>query len=291
MRTIKTVNEMKDVQKHLHKKGMTIGFVPTMGYLHEGHLRLVKEARKQNDLVVVSIFVNPLQFNQTSDLEGYPRDFARDEQLLANEQVDYIFYPSQEEMYPSPLSIEMSLIRRGDVLCGATRPGHFEGVLVVLTKLFHIIGPDQVYFGIKDAQQVAVVDALITDLNFDLKLVPVPTVREPDGLAMSSRNVNLKENERKESPYLYQALLVGASYIQKTDSWTRSRVIDQVKTYLKQHISGKIDYVDCLSYPDLEDDIHGNNDIIIAIAVKYQDARLIDNVILSSSGDIKYRSE
>ncbi|MDQ0350835.1 pantoate--beta-alanine ligase [Alkalibacillus filiformis] len=290
MKTIKTIEDMQLKQDELHKEQKSIGFVPTMGYLHDGHLALIKEARKENDIVVVSIFVNPLQFNQASDLEQYPRDFERDEKLLIEEGVDFVFYPSKEAMYPNPLSIDLSLNQRGDVLCGATRPGHFEGVLMVLTKLFNIVNPNRVYFGLKDAQQVAVVDSLINDFNFNIELVPVPTIRESDGLAMSSRNVNLSTYERQEAYKIYQALLKGQKLI-KASNWTRQRVLDEVESFLKHTLSGEIDYVDCLTYPELTREITEKHDIIIAVAVKYQNARLIDNIILTPSGDVKYRSE
>ncbi|MDV2580807.1 pantoate--beta-alanine ligase [Alkalibacillus haloalkaliphilus] len=290
MKTIKTIEEMQLTQDELHKQQRSIGFVPTMGYLHDGHLALIKEARKENDIVVVSIFVNPLQFNQASDLDQYPRDLERDEKLLIEEAVDYVFYPSNDAMYPKPLSVDLSLNQRGDVLCGTTRPGHFEGVLMVLTKLFNIVNPNRVYFGLKDAQQVAVVDGLINDFNFNIELVPVPTVREVDGVAMSSRNVNLSTDERQEAHHIYMSLLKGQQLIQASN-WTRQDVIDEIDNFLKHTLSGQVDYVDCLTYPELTREITEKHDIIIAVAVKYQNARLIDNIILTPSGDVKYRSE
>ncbi|MET3682315.1 pantoate--beta-alanine ligase [Alkalibacillus flavidus] len=287
MKTIKTIESMREIKKTCYAQGYSIGFVPTMGYLHDGHLALVKKSRQQNDIVVVSVFVNPLQFNQSSDLTSYPRDFERDEKLLAEEGVDYIFYPDVNEMYPHALSTDMRLIRRGDVLCGATRPGHFEGVLMVLTKLFNIISPHRVYFGLKDAQQVAVVDGLIDDLNFDIELVPVPTVREADGLAMSSRNVRLTTQERLEAPKINEALEKGQQLIAEDNQWTRMAVIEKVESVLNQ-INGDIDYINCLSYPELTNDIKHDDDIIIAVAVQFQQSRLIDNVIITSTGDLKY---
>ncbi|WP_411953311.1 pantoate--beta-alanine ligase [Alkalibacillus sp. S2W] len=290
MKTIKTIQTMREVADDCYYHGQTIGFVPTMGYLHDGHLALVQEAREQNDIVVVSVFVNPLQFNQSADLNHYPRDFERDESLLKAEAVDYIFYPNVEEMYPKELSTQLTLAKRGDVLCGATRPGHFEGVLVVLTKLFNIISPHRVYFGLKDAQQVAVVDGLIEDFNFSTELVPVPTTRESDGLALSSRNVRLTENERLEAPMIYQALQAGQSLIKNNQDWKRDDVLRLVNDEL-QAIQGTIDYIDCLTYPGLSSDILVEHDIIIAVAVQYQDARLIDNVILRPDGKFKYGGE
>lgn len=291
MKVIDKIVEMKQFIRSVKEKGQSLGFVPTMGYLHEGHRVLIKEAKKHNDVVAVSVFVNPLQFNQSSDLEQYPRDFVRDENILTNDGVDVVFYPSVDEMYPNELSIEMNVVKRTNVLCGSSRPGHFEGVVTVLTKLFNIVQPDQVYFGSKDAQQVAVVDALIHDLNFDIRLNPVSTVREKDGLALSSRNVNLTTSERTEAPEIFQSLLKGQEYILNNPNWERHQVIEIIKNYLDEHTTGKVDYVDCLSFPNLLDDIDKNHDIIIAVAIYYQKARLIDNLILNHNGFIKYGSE
>ncbi|TFB23986.1 pantoate--beta-alanine ligase [Filobacillus milosensis] len=290
MKIIKTIEEMHKLKNELQMKNQSLGFVPTMGYLHDGHRKLIKEAKSLNEKVIVSIFVNPLQFNQSSDFDNYPSDVERDENILKDDGVDFLFYPSADEMYPGPLAIQMNVVRRTDSLCGVSRPGHFEGVVTVLTKLFNIIQPNDVYFGVKDAQQVAVVDALIEDFNFDINLYPVPTVRETDGLAMSSRNVNLEPKEREEAKYIYQALLYGQQYIQ-SHKWTRTDVIHEVKEFLNANITGDIDYIDCLSFPELNDEISENHDIIIAVAVYYKKARLIDNIILNHQGRIKFGSE
>lgn len=288
---IETIKEMRDKSQAARQNGQSIGFVATMGFLHEGHLQLVKNARKENDLVVVSIFVNPLQFNQSSDLATYPRDLARDTALLEAEGVDIVFHPSVEEMYPKQSVVQMSLLSRQDVLCGASRPGHFEGVLKVLSKLFLIIQPTKTYFGIKHAQQVAVVEALIEELNFDITLVPVPTIREPDGLALSSRNVRLSPEERKDATNIYQALRAGQQYIRSNEYWSRDQVIDYMEHILRERISGKVDYVNCLTYPDLQPLINENDSVILAVAVYYENARLIDNLILDQSGEEIYRSD
>ncbi|RPF55790.1 pantoate--beta-alanine ligase [Aquisalibacillus elongatus] len=289
MKVITNVSDMHQEVRNL--KAQTVGFVPTMGYLHDGHRVLIKHAKEENNIVVVSVFVNPLQFNQSSDLENYPRDFERDRQILERDGVDYVFYPEGNKMYPNPLTINMSIVKRTDVLCGQSRPGHFEGVVMVLSKLFNIVKPNQVYFGIKDAQQVAVVDALIQDLNFDIQLKPVPTKREKDGLAMSSRNVNLEDHERQEASEIYQSLKSVQIFIESSSTWTRQEVIDYVRNYLVKRISGEIDYVDCLSFPELTADISKDDDVIIAVAVYYKRARLIDNIILDCNGKIKYGSE
>ncbi|MCL6588307.1 MAG: pantoate--beta-alanine ligase, partial [Anoxybacillus sp.] len=206
MKMITTIAEMQQTMQTYRMQGKTIGFVPTMGYLHEGHVALMEAARKENDIVVLSIFVNPLQFGPNEDFDRYPRDIARDEKIAKEAGVDVLFYPSVAEMYPHPLRVKVVVTERVDVLCGKSRPGHFDGVATVLTKLFHIVMPTRAYFGMKDAQQVAVVDGLIRDFHFPIELVPVPTVREADGLAKSSRNVYLSEKERKEAPALSAAL-------------------------------------------------------------------------------------
>lgn len=288
MITINSIKEMVRTREQITNNQQSVGFVATMGFLHDGHLKLIKEARKENDVVIVSIFVNPLQFNQSTDLETYPRDFKRDEQLLIGEQVDYLFYPNVEEMYPEPLSIVMTVNERTNVLCGKSRPGHFDGVVTVLTKLFNIIQPTNTYFGLKDAQQVAVVDALIDDFNFNIELKPVPTVREEDGLAMSSRNIHLNDEERLEAKHIYQSLLVGKEYIRTNKNWQRVDVIRKITDYLLHHVTGDIDYVDCLNFPKLNYEINENHDIIIAVAVQYKKARLIDNIILNDKGQFKY---
>lgn len=279
MRVITTVSELKSAIKAEKAQHKTIGFVPTMGYLHEGHRALLKRARQENQMVVLSVFVNPIQFGPNEDFETYPRDFEQDQKTAAEEGVDIIFHPSVSEMYPHELSVGMKVNKRTDVLCGESRPGHFDGVATVLTKLFHLVQPDRAYFGKKDAQQVAVVDGLVNDFNFPLQIVPVDTVREPDGLAKSSRNVYLTETERLEAPILYKSLLMAVEMI-KSGELNPERIIKAITDKIHNETSGQIDYVSILTYPDLEkvDVVEGN--YIIALAVKFSKARLIDNVIL-----------
>ena len=209
MKVITTIKELQQVIQRTKKQQNTIGFVPTMGFLHEGHCALLKQARNENDIVVLSIFVNPLQFGPTEDLDRYPRDFDQDQKVAEKIGVDYLFHPSVSEMYPYEPSVTLTVNRRTDVLCGASRPGHFDGVATVLTKLFHIVQPDKVYFGKKDAQQVAVVHGLVTDFNFPLEIIAVDTVREEDGLAKSSRNVYLTAQERVQAPNTVSKLTKG----------------------------------------------------------------------------------
>lgn len=279
MRIIKTIDEIRSVIKAHKKNGHMIGFVPTMGALHEGHLTLLKKAREENQIVVLSIFVNPLQFGPNEDFDSYPRDFKHDEGVAKNTGVDIIFYPETTEMYKKPMSISVSVNDRVDVLCGRKREGHFDGVATVLMKLFHIVQPDKAYFGMKDAQQVAVVDSLIQDFNFPIELIPVPTVREEDGLAKSSRNVYLSDAERLEAPVLFQSLQKAKEAVENGERNTE-KVISIVESYIKNNTQGQIDYVEIYSYPELKSIEYLENKIIIALAVKYTKARLIDNIIL-----------
>jgi pantoate--beta-alanine ligase len=282
MKIITTVKEMQQKIREERRLGKSIGYVPTMGFLHEGHQSLIANARKENDLVVLSIFVNPIQFGPNEDFETYPRDMERDEKVAEQAGVDIVFLPSVPEMYHEGASIKVGVQSRTDVLCGRQRPGHFDGVATVLTKLFNIIRPDKAYFGMKDAQQVAVVDRLIRDLNFDIELVGVPTVREEDGLAKSSRNVYLLEGERKEAKELYESLQLAKRAIENgMDS--PDRVIGMMRAHIEAHTSGEVDYIEVYSYPELKpvEKLHGR--IIIALAVKFKKARLIDNVTMTIS--------
>ncbi len=277
MKIVTSIKEMQQHIKTLKLEGKTVGFVPTMGYLHEGHLTLMNKARSENDVLAVSIFVNPLQFGPNEDFESYPRDFESDSKLAENNGVDILFHPSTEDMYPTKMSLTANVQSRIDVLCGRKRNGHFDGVATVLIKLFNIVQPDRAYFGLKDAQQVAVVDGLITDLNFPITLVPVEIVREEDGLAKSSRNVNLTVKERAEAPRLYESLQIAKTAIE--NGQRNPRVVEElIMNHLTKHTSGKIDYVEIYSYPELDELSELTGKIIIAIAVKFTKARLIDNI-------------
>jgi pantoate--beta-alanine ligase len=260
--------------------GRSIGFVPTMGFLHEGHASLLQQARVENDLLVLSIFVNPLQFGPKEDFSTYPRDFEKDKQLAENFGVDYLFYPSVEEMYPTSPSVKVIVQNRTDVLCGKSRPGHFDGVATVLTKLFHITLPDRAYFGMKDAQQVAVVDGLIQDFHFPISLVPVETVREEDGLAKSSRNVNLLKEERSQAPAIYQSLQLAKNAILEGETDPKN-IKEKMETYLNEQTDGMIDYIEIYSYPELSTMDRLEGKIIVAIALKFSKVRLIDNMIIT----------
>ncbi|HLO12468.1 MAG TPA: pantoate--beta-alanine ligase [Pseudoneobacillus sp.] len=279
MKVITTIKDMQSEIMNQKALAKSIGFVPTMGFLHEGHLTLIKQARQENDIVVLSIFVNPLQFGPKEDYSSYPRDFERDRALAECEQVDFLFYPSVEEMYPSAPSVKVVVQERTDVLCGKSRPGHFDGVATVLTKLFHIVMPTRAYFGIKDAQQVAVVKGLIADFNFPVELIAVDIVREEDGLAKSSRNVNLLPEERQQAPVLYKSLLEAKNAIE-TGERHSERVIKQITEMITSESNGLIDYVEIFSYPQLKPLEKLEGTIIVALAVKFSKVRLIDNSII-----------
>ncbi|MGG5253820.1 pantoate--beta-alanine ligase [Neobacillus sp. SM06] len=280
MKVVTTIKEMQALVAREKASGKTVGFVPTMGFLHEGHLRLLRQAREENDLVVLSIFVNPIQFGPNEDFSTYPRDFERDQSLAEGENVDYLFYPSVEEIYPSSTSVKLTVHQRTGVLCGKSRPGHFDGVATVLVKLFNITMPTRAYFGKKDAQQVAVVEGLIADFNIPIQLVPVDIVREKDGLAKSSRNVNLLPNERKQAPVLFKSLQTAKEQIERGER--DPKVIRKtICRMIEAETDAVIDYVEIYIYPELTplDQLAGT--IIIALAVKFANVRLIDNIILT----------
>jgi pantoate--beta-alanine ligase len=283
MKVIRTNKEIQRYAQELRLQNKTVGFVPTMGYLHEGHQQLIKEARKENDVVVVSIFVNPLQFGPNEDYDRYPRDEERDIAIAEKNHVDILFVPTVDDIYPNEPTIKLSVVKRADVLCGRTREGHFDGVVTILAKLFHLIAPHRVYFGMKDAQQIAVVDALISDLNFPLQLIPVTTVREQDGLAKSSRNIHLSTTEREEAKYIYQALQHGQKLVVDGEK-NRATIVKEVEDFIHQHTHGKIDYVELLSYPNLEPVEDVNQQVILATAVYFSSARLIDNLVFNKDG-------
>lgn len=275
---------MQQEMKKEKQLGHSIGFVPTMGYLHEGHATLLGAARTENEVVVLSIFVNPTQFGPNEDFDTYPRDFERDERVAKEANVDYLFYPSVEEMYKSSRSVAITVTDRVDVLCGQKRPGHFDGVATVLTKLFHIVTPDRAYFGKKDAQQVAVVDSLIEDFNFPVELRAVDTVREADGLAKSSRNVYLTDKEREEAPVLFKSLQTALQLLESGEKHVEI-LKGTIRKEIEQHTSGKVDYIDVYTYPELKTIKQAAGKIIIALAVQFSKARLIDNVIVDVQGD------
>ncbi len=276
---VEKVKDMKKLSEKYLKENKTIGFVPTMGFLHEGHLSLVRRAREENDIVVVSIFVNPTQFGPNEDYESYPRDFERDVKLLKELNVDVVFYPSVEEMYPKDFSTYVEETKLSRYLCGKSRPGHFRGVCTIVTKLFNIVRPTRAYFGQKDAQQFRVIKRMVRDLNMDVELVECPIVREHDGLAMSSRNIYLSDDERAQALALYNSLKLAENLI-KSGERDAEVVKNAMKEFLSRYDKVKIDYVEIVDEETLEPVKHIEGKVIVAIACWVGKARLIDNVIV-----------
>ncbi|MBC1729538.1 pantoate--beta-alanine ligase [Listeria seeligeri] len=281
MQIIRNRQTLIDAITEQKKSNKTIGFVPTMGFLHEGHMTLVSHARKENDCVVMSVFVNPTQFGPNEDFDAYPRDEAHDAKFAESGGVDILFIPTVEEMYPAELATKLHVEKRVSVLDGADREGHFDGVVTVLTKLFHLVNPDNAYFGQKDAQQVAVVSGLVEDYFFPVNLRVIATVREQDGLAKSSRNVYLSDLERKEAPVIHAALQLGRNLIEAGET-NESKIIQQMTAKINEQTAHeKIAYLAIYSYPEFTPVTDWTKGIIIAAAVKYSKARLIDNELIN----------
>jgi pantoate--beta-alanine ligase len=279
MQICRTVEEISAFVRQARADGKIVGLVPTMGYFHEGHLTLMREAKKSCDAVVVSLYVNPLQFGPKEDLAQYPRDFDRDCAMAREVGVDAIFSPADEEMYPAGFSTFVEVTGITEKLCGLSRPGHFRGVATVVTKLFNIVRPDRAYFGQKDAQQAMVIERMVTDLNMGPEIVLVPIVREDDGLAMSSRNVYLNDEQRRAAPVLYRSLCAFREAVARGE-----RDVQELRGQIVQMIAStpgaEMDYVEILSVPDLEplDKVRGK--CIAALAVRFGRTRLIDNIIV-----------
>lgn len=284
MRVMHLIREVKEFVSEQKKAGRTIGLVPTMGYLHEGHLALINEARKACDVVVVTIFVNPLQFGPSEDFERYPRDPDRDAALCLGAGVDLIFAPPVEEMYPRPTwtFVEVQKLTKG--LCGASRPGHFRGVATVVTKLFNIVQPDRAFFGQKDAQQVTIIKRMAGDLNLNLAIVTVPTVREPDGLAMSSRNAYLSPEERRAAAALYRSLRLAEELI-RCGERDAGAITERMRALIDREPLARIDYVSIVDGETLEPLSALSGRVLIALAVFIGRTRLIDNYYLEVSSD------
>lgn len=274
MQVTKTVEETRKQIKQWKKEGKTIGLVPTMGFLHEGHASLIRKCREQNDIVVVSDFVNPTQFGPNEDLEAYPRDFERDSKLCESLGADLIFAPSPKDMYHDPHAF-VSIDTLSETLCGKTRPIHFKGVCTVVTKLFHIVAPDRAYFGEKDAQQLAIIRKMVKDLNFDIEIVGCPIVREEDGLAKSSRNTYLNDKERQAALCLSRAVKTGKEVIYTGAD--AKEVLNPMKAIIEAEPLARIDYVmmvDALTMQPIE---KADRDVLVAMAVYIGKTRLIDN--------------
>lgn len=280
---IKIIEKIKDMQSFSKKsvrEDKTIGFVPTMGALHEGHLSLVRKAKEECDIVVVSIFVNPTQFGPGEDLEKYPRAFEKDKKLLKKEGADVIFFPNTEEMYPDKFSTFVEIGPISQKLCGISRPSHFRGVTTVVNKLFWAVMPDKAYFGQKDAQQAIILQRMVDDFNIPVTLSVLPTIREDDGLAMSSRNKYLDKNQRKQATCLKKAIDMAQDMIKKGEKSAMS-VIEEMALLIEKN-GGEIDYISIVRLPDLEDISYIKGDILIAVAIYFEKTRLIDNIIIKN---------
>ena len=276
MEVVKTIPELRALRQKLNG---TVGFVPTMGHLHEGHLALVKQARIENSAVIVSIYVNPPQFSLSEDFAGYPRDFNRDLELLRREVVDIIFAPYDYEMYPPGFSSWIDVEEVTGRLEGTSRPGHFRGVATIVTKLFNIIQPSRAYFGQKDAQQVAVVKRIVADLNMGVEIVVVPTVRESDGLAMSSRNIYLSPGERQAAAILFQALMLARQLWQDGEKKV-DKICRQMTSLIQKEPLAQIDYLSIADAETLEELKSIDRPALAVLAVKIGKTRLIDNMPL-----------
>jgi len=280
IKIIKTIKEMQQIINNHKERQHTIGFIPTMGALHEGHLKMMSMSTAENDITVISVFVNPLQFGPNEDLASYPRDIEGDTSKASSVGVDYIFFPSEVEMYPSEPTIEVKAGRLATVLEGAERPGHFEGVVTVVNKLFNIVRPHKAYFGKKDAQQLAIVEKMVEDFNHPIEIIGVDIVREADGLAKSSRNIYLTQEERAEAAHLYQSLCLAQSLYDHGERNSET-IIKATRTYIEEHTSGHVETVAIYSYPELVEQYEISGDIFISLAVKFSKARLIDNIIIN----------
>jgi pantoate--beta-alanine ligase len=281
MKICTTIDDMSAASRAARHEGKRLGFVPTMGALHEGHLSLVRAAKAKCDVVAVSIFVNPLQFGPTEDLAKYPRTFERDRELLENEAVDILFAPTAEEMYPSGGVTYVTVEGLGDKLCGKSRPGHFRGVTTVVAKLFHIVEPDAAFFGQKDAAQATVIRRMVLDLNLPVEIVVCPIVREPDGLAMSSRNAYLGPQERKSALALHRSL---TQVRNRFDQGERNAaiLIEAGKLVLAQEPAVRLNFFEIVDPSTLNPMQELTGSALVAVAVFVGNTRLIDNVLLDA---------
>jgi pantoate--beta-alanine ligase len=276
MKVIETIPDMTYLRLNLKEP---VGFVPTMGYLHEGHMSLVRKARAENKSVIVSIYVNPTQFGPKEDLSKYPRDLDRDLAMLEKEGADVVFFPSDKEMYPSGYDTWVTVDNLTKPLEGDSRPTHFRGVTTIVTKLFNIVRPAKAYFGQKDAQQALVIKKMAADLNMNLKVVVCPAIREPDGLAMSSRNVYLNPELRKAAPILYKSSLL-AKDLFAIGERNAAVILGQMTTLIQKEPFAKIEYISISDTETLAELKIINNSALVSMAVRFGNTRLIDNIIL-----------
>lgn len=280
MKVVKTIKEVREIVEAWKKEGLTVGLVPTMGYLHEGHQSLIKASASQNARTVVSVFVNPIQFGPNEDLEAYPRDLERDKQAVEEAGGDLIFNPEPCEMYPNHFTSFIDTTETTELLCGAVRPIHFRGVCTVVGKLFNIVAPDRAYFGQKDAQQLATIRRFVRDLNFNIEIVACPIVREEDGLAKSSRNTYLSTTERQAALILSRSLNKGKLAI-KNGERDVAKVTAVIRENLQTEPLARIDYVEIVDFENIQRIETIRGEVLVAIAVYIGKTRLIDNFIVN----------
>jgi pantoate--beta-alanine ligase len=279
MKQYTRINEIKEYLRKQQAAGARIGLIPTMGYLHEGHLSLIRRAVRETDITVVSIFVNPIQFGPTEDLAKYPRDLEKDLQLIQKAGAAVVFVPSTDEIYGEDYQSYVRVEKITETLCGASRPSHFQGVTTVVTKLLNIVRPDLAYFGQKDAQQATVIKKMVKDLNMDVEIIVCPIVRETDGLAMSSRNAYLNAEERQQAVVLYQALMAAKNLIgqKEQDACVVRRLMEGM---IRSQPLATIDYIAIVDAESLQERINISGTVLIAVAVKFGTTRLIDNIVM-----------
>ncbi len=273
---------MQCLAKSIKREGKTIGFVPTMGYLHKGHLSLIREAKKDTDVAVMSIYVNPMQFGPKEDYRRYPRDLKRDMVLAESAGTDIVFAPLDKEMYPAGHLTSVSVKDLSERLCGRLRPGHFTGVSTIVAKLFNIVAPSVAYFGQKDAQQAVVIKKMVQDLNIDTEIKVMPIIREPDGLAMSSRNSYLNKTERKDALFLYKALELAKGMICPGGKRDAKEIILEIKKYIGKIGNFRIDYIEIVDVETLRPIDKIKDKALIALAIWIGNTRLIDNIVVSA---------
>lgn len=278
MKIVSTVNDVRNTVKEWKKNGLKVGLVPTMGFLHEGHLSLIKKAVSENDKVVVSVFVNPTQFGPNEDFEAYPRDLNKDADLCEKTGADLIFHPEPEEMYPEGFCSGVNMTGLTDALCGKSRPVHFQGVCTVVSKLFNIVAPDNAYFGEKDAQQLAIIKRMVKDLNFDIKITGCPIIREEDGLAKSSRNTYLNPEERQAALVLSRAVKCGRRLVEGGEK-DSAVILKEMKSIIENEPLARIDYVEIVDMNTMKHIDKVKGDVLCAMAVYIGKTRLIDNFI------------
>lgn len=279
MQVIQNIKDLSIIIKEFKTEKKTIGFVPTMGFLHDGHISLIKRARLVSDIVVVSIFVNPTQFGPKEDFNTYPRDIKKDTLLCSETGVDILFMPSVSGMYPEGYLTYINVEKTTDMLCGASRPGHFKAVATVVAKLFNIVKPDKAFFGQKDYQQTVIIKRMAADLNMDIDIDVLPTVREPDGLAMSSRNSYLNQEEKKAAICLYRSL-VKAEELIKTGEKNSEKIIIEMKKIIEAESLARIDYINIRDADTLDDISLIDRKVVIALSVWIGKTRLIDNIVI-----------